>query len=183
MLRAHILPASERLEDGPPWKLVGPVAEHRPVGDLARGRAAGPDRIEDATRPRGAKPIEVGRDCSLEPAPASERIVRAVGEPVQQEDDDRMHESARLLVHTTRGVTYTSGGTSRFPQAPSTGPLRGQAASRPDARQTASRCRDRITRATPGGTSDSQSPPLRSAARTSAPEISLSAPSSRTTTS
>ena len=42
---------------------------------------------------------------------------------------------------------------------------------------------DRITRATPGGTSASQSPPDRNASRTPAPEISFSAPSSSTTTS
>src|SRR5947207_2294692 len=40
-----------------------------------------------------------------------------------------------------------------------------------------------MTRATPGGTSASQSSPSRIAARTSAPEISFSAPSSSTTTS
>ena len=49
--------------------------------------------------------------------------------------------------------------------------------------QTETRASERITRATPGGTSDSQSPSARIAARTSAPEISFSAPSSSTTTS
>src|SRR5262249_47914310 len=48
---------------------------------------------------------------------------------------------------------------------------------------TGVRWSSRSTRATPGGTSCSQSPPSRSAARTSAPEISFDAPSSSTTTS
>ena len=49
--------------------------------------------------------------------------------------------------------------------------------------QTVTLSSERITRATAGGTSDCQSSPARIAARTSAPEICFSAPSSRTTTS
>ena len=50
VLGAHVLAATERLEDGPPRKLVRAIAEHRPVRHLARRRAPGPDRIQHAAR-------------------------------------------------------------------------------------------------------------------------------------
>ena len=141
VLRAHVLVPSERLEHGSPRKLVGPVAEHRPVRDLARRRTTGADRVDDAARSRRAQPIEVRRLRCLDSGASPERHVRAVGDAVEQDDDDRME------LHT--GI----------------------------------RCSERITRATPGGTSPSQSPPSLIASRTSRPEISFSTPSSRMTTS
>ena len=48
VLGTHFLSATESLEDGAAGKLVGPVAEHRPVRDLAGRRTPRADRIQDA---------------------------------------------------------------------------------------------------------------------------------------
>ena len=108
--------------------------------DLARRRATGADCVDHAAGSGRAEPIEVRRLGGFDAGPTAERCMRAVGQAVEQEDDDRVH-------------------------------------------YTGTRCSERITRTTPGGTSDSQAPPVRIASLTSIPEISLSVPSSRMTTS
>ena len=94
VLLADILTATEGLEHCAARKLVRPVAEHRPVRDLARRRAPGANRIEDAARSGRAEPVEVRRCRGLDPAAPAKRFVRTVGEPVQQEDDDRKHAAS-----------------------------------------------------------------------------------------
>jgi len=47
VLSAHFLPATKSLEDGTAGELVGPVTEHRPMGDLAGRRPSRADRIQD----------------------------------------------------------------------------------------------------------------------------------------
>ena len=96
VLVAHVLAATERLEDRATGKLVGPVAEERPVRDLARRRPAGPDRVEHPARARGREPVEVRRVRRLVAGPAVERVVRPVAEPVEEDYDDRMHMGRRL---------------------------------------------------------------------------------------
>jgi hypothetical protein len=89
VLGADLLPSSQRLEDGAAGKLLGPVAEHRPVRDLARRRAAGPDRIEKpAGAPRGER-VQVGGRSRLVRRPSPERVVSATAEPVDEGEDDR----------------------------------------------------------------------------------------------
>src|SRR5437899_1223847 len=141
VLGTHVLTAAKRLEHRAAGKLVGPVPEHRPVGNLARGCAPGPDGVDDAARSRRAQTVQVRRPRGFDAAPPAELVVRAIGDAVKEDDDDRVEL------------------------------------------QTGSFSSDRMTRATPEGTSDSQSPPSRIASRTSRPEISFSAPSSRITTS
>ena len=96
MLVAHLLAAAERLEDRAAGKLVGPVAEHRPVRDLARRRAPGADGVEQAGRPTRGERVEVRRRSGFVAGAAAEHLVRPVGEPVEQEDDDRIHAARRL---------------------------------------------------------------------------------------
>ena len=141
VLGAHLLAAAERLENCASRKLVRPIAKHRPVRNLARRRAARANRVDHTAGPVRAQSVEIRRTCGLDAGFAPKRFVRAVGDAVQQEDDDRVEL------------------------------------------QTCARSNEWITRATPGGTSDSQSPPRRIASRTSRPESSFSTPSSRTTTS
>src|SRR5205807_421638 len=76
VLRAHLLAAAERLEDGAPRELGRRVAEHRPVRDLARGRAARADRVEDAARAVRAQAVEVRRLRGLVARAAAEDVVR-----------------------------------------------------------------------------------------------------------
>ena len=91
VLRAHVLSAPKRLEDCASWKLVGSVAQHRPVRDLGGRRPPRADRIEQAGRAARRQRIEVRRLRGLVPGPPAEHLVRPVGEPVEQEDDDRIH--------------------------------------------------------------------------------------------
>ena len=85
------LAAAERLEDRAPGKLVGPVAEHRPVSDLARGRSTGADGVQQAARAGAGEPVEVRRPRRLVRGAPLEDVVRAVGEAVEEDDDDRVH--------------------------------------------------------------------------------------------
>ena len=62
--------------------------------ELARGRAPGPERVEDAVRAARGEPVEVGRVRDLVRGAPAERGVGAVGEPVEQDDDDRVHGQA-----------------------------------------------------------------------------------------
>ena len=55
VLVAHLLAAAERLEDRAARELVGPVAQHRPVRDLARRRAPGADGVEQPARARAPR--------------------------------------------------------------------------------------------------------------------------------
>jgi hypothetical protein len=87
----HLEPAPDRLEDGAPWELAGPVAEHRPVRHLARGGPPGADGVENAARPASRKGVQVRRVRRLVAGPAAEHVVRPVAEAVQQDDDDREH--------------------------------------------------------------------------------------------
>ena len=91
VLRAHVLPSTERLEDRPAGKLVRPVAEHRPVRDLARRRPAGPHRVQDPARAAGGQGIQVGGRRRLARRLPPEDLVRTVSEPVQQYENDRVH--------------------------------------------------------------------------------------------
>ena len=91
VLGAHLLPAAERLEDRPPWKLVRPVAQQRPVRDLARGRPAGPDRVQHAARAGRRQPVEIRGDRRFVPGPPAEHLVSPVPDPVEEEDDDGKH--------------------------------------------------------------------------------------------
>src|SRR5712691_5961547 len=102
----------ESLEDGATGELVGPVAEHRPVRDLAGGRASGADRVQHSTRARSAEAVELRRLRSFEPAAAAERLVRTVGKPVQQEDDDRVHSDRDALQRPDH--TGDAGGNERL---------------------------------------------------------------------
>ena len=141
VLGTYRLTAAERLEHGAAGKLVGPVAEHRPVGNLAGRRAPRPDGVDHATRSRPAESVQIRRPRRLDTRATAERFVRPIGDAVEEDDDDRVE------LHT------------------------------------GTRCNERTTCTTPGGTKASQSPPVRIASRTSRPEISFSAPSSRMTTS
>ncbi len=89
--RVHLLAVPESLEDRAPWELVGAVAEHRPVRDLARRSTAWPDRVDDAAGAFEREPVEVRRRRGLVPGAAAELGVGAVGEPVQQDHEDRIH--------------------------------------------------------------------------------------------
>src|SRR3954471_3040039 len=111
----HLLTTPERLEDGTPGKLVGPVAEHRPVRHLARRCAAGPDRVEDTVRSRRAQPVEVRRARSLETAQAPERLMGAVGQSIEEQDDDRVHSGRYSLQGADH--PYDACGNERFPLA------------------------------------------------------------------
>ena len=91
VLVGDLLAATERLEDRPARELVGAVAQHRPVRDLARRSPARPDGVEQPARAGGTEPVEVGRLRGLVAGAALEHVVRAVAQPVQQEDDDRIH--------------------------------------------------------------------------------------------
>jgi hypothetical protein len=88
MLHTHVLPAPERLEDRPARELVRAVPEHRPVRDFAGRRSTRPDRVQHAARRGRAELIEVRRRCGLEAGAAAEHIVRTIGEPVEQEDEN-----------------------------------------------------------------------------------------------
>ena len=94
VVRAHGLAAAERLEDGAPGELGRRVAEHRPVRDLARGRAPGADRVEDAARAARAEAVEVRRRRGLVAGATAEDVVRAVAEPVEEDHDDRQHAAS-----------------------------------------------------------------------------------------
>ncbi|MDX6368540.1 MAG: hypothetical protein QOG93_42, partial [Gaiellaceae bacterium] len=48
-------------------------------------------------RAGGAETVEVRRSRGLETAAPTERLVRAVGETIQQEDDDRVHSDGDSL--------------------------------------------------------------------------------------
>ena len=93
VLGRDLLVAPERLEDRAPGKLVRPVAEHRPVRDLARGRAPGADGVEQPARAGGGEAVEVRRAGGLVGRAPLEDVVRAVGEAVEENDDDRVHVS------------------------------------------------------------------------------------------
>ena len=86
-----LLPVAERLEDGPAGKLLRRVAEHRPVRDLARRRPAGADAVDQPAGAARGEPVEVRRVRDLVRSPPAERVVRAVGEPVEKDDEDRIH--------------------------------------------------------------------------------------------
>jgi len=72
-------PASVRLEDRAAGKLVGPVAEHRPVRDLGRRRASRADRVQHAARTGRAEPVEIRRRGGLVAGAPAEHVVRAIG--------------------------------------------------------------------------------------------------------
>ncbi len=50
-----------RLEHGAAGELLGRVAEHRPVRQLARGRASGAEAEDEPTRALRCEPVEVRR--------------------------------------------------------------------------------------------------------------------------
>ena len=91
VLGIDLLLGAHGLEHGATRELLRRVAEHRPVRDLARGRAAGPDAVDEAAGARGGEPVEVRRVGYLVRGAAAERVVRPVGEPVEEDDEDRMH--------------------------------------------------------------------------------------------
>ena len=67
----HLLAVPESLEDRAARELVGAIAEHRPVRDLAGGSAAGADGVDDAAGSVESEPVEVRRGRGLVPgAPA-----------------------------------------------------------------------------------------------------------------
>ena len=105
MLGAHLLAATERLEDRAPGKLVGAVAEHRPVRDLARRRTPGADRVEQPTGAARRERVEVRRRRGLVAGPPAEHLVRPVGEAVEQEDDDGIH-GAEAIPRRVSEATY-----------------------------------------------------------------------------
>ena len=100
---AHLLPAPERLEDRPSGKLVGAVAEHRPVRDLARRRPPRADRVEQPTGAASGERVEIRRGRGLVAGSPAESLVRAVGKPVEKEDDDGKHgaEAIRAVLRRT----------------------------------------------------------------------------------
>ena len=91
MLVADGLPSPQGLEDRATWKLVGPVAQHRPVRHLARRGAPRSDRVEQAAGAASGQGVEVRRRRRLARRPSAEHVVSAVAEPVQQDEDDRKH--------------------------------------------------------------------------------------------
>jgi hypothetical protein len=54
------------------------------------------DRVEDAGRAARGERIEVGRSRRLVRRPPAVARVRAVRDPVEEQDDDRMHGRKRL---------------------------------------------------------------------------------------
>ncbi len=105
VVRIELLPGAERFEHRPVRKLVGVVAEHRPVGDLAGGSASGADRVEEPARAASGERVEVRGRCRLIGGPPAETGVRAVREPVEEQDDDRLHVAgeARRVRARARG--------------------------------------------------------------------------------
>src|SRR5207245_2456501 len=83
VVRIDVLAVAESLEDAAAGELLRRIAEHRPVGDLAGGRAAGPDAVDDAAGAGGREPVEVRRLGDFVRGAAPERAVRAVGETVE----------------------------------------------------------------------------------------------------
>ena len=79
-----------------PGNSSGAVAEHRPVRQLARGRAPGAEAEHEPTRALRCEPIEVRRLGDLVRCAPAERVVRSVGEPVEEDDEDRVHGGVRL---------------------------------------------------------------------------------------
>jgi hypothetical protein len=59
--------------------------------DLARRRAAGADGVQDAAGTGCGEAVEVPGGGDLVGRAPAERSVRAVGEPVEQDDDDWVH--------------------------------------------------------------------------------------------
>ena len=96
VLGAHLLPAPERLEDRAPGKLVGPVAEHRPVRDLARRRAPRADRVEQPARAASGQRVEVRRRRGLVPGAPAEQP-RAPGRRARRAGRRRWDSTARRL--------------------------------------------------------------------------------------
>ena len=86
-----LLSRPERLEDGAAGKLLRRVAEHRPVSDLAGRGPAGADAVDEAARAFGRDTVEVRRVGGLVRGAPAERVVSAVGEPVEEDDEDRIH--------------------------------------------------------------------------------------------
>ena len=86
-----ILSRSDRFQHGASGELFGRVAEHRPVRDLAGRRLPGPDGVDQATRAPLRERVEVRRVRYLVRGSSAERLVRAVGEPVEEDDEDRIH--------------------------------------------------------------------------------------------
>ena len=91
VLEIDVLLGAHGLEDGATRELFRRVAEHRPMRDLARRRAAWADAVDDAAGPRGGEPVQVRRVGYLVRGAAAERVVRPVGEPVEEDDEDRIH--------------------------------------------------------------------------------------------
>ncbi len=87
----NVLALAQSLEHGTARELLRRVTQHRPVCDLARRRAAGADRVQDTAGAGCGEPVEVRGDGDLIGRASAERSVRAVGEPVEQDDDDGMH--------------------------------------------------------------------------------------------
>src|SRR5204863_6609737 len=83
-------------EDRAARKLVLPVPQERPVRDLARRRAPGPDRVQQPARALRHQPVEVRRFRSLVPGSPAEHVVCPVGQAVEEEDDDGIHAARRL---------------------------------------------------------------------------------------
>ena len=87
----NLLALAQRLEHRTARELLRRVTQHRPVCDLARRRAAGADGVQDAAGTGGGEPVEVRGGGDLVGRAPAERSVRAVGEPVEQDDDDWVH--------------------------------------------------------------------------------------------
>ena len=85
------LSRSDRLEHRASGELIGRVAEHRPVRDLAGGRLPGTDGVDHPARAARRERVEVRRVRDLVRRSPAERVVRAVGEPVEEDDEDRIH--------------------------------------------------------------------------------------------
>ena len=89
----ELLAVSERFEDRAAGELLRCVAEHRPVCNLARRRSPRADAVEEPARPTGREPVEVGRRGDLVGGAPAERIVGTVGEPIEEDDEDRIHRA------------------------------------------------------------------------------------------
>ena len=87
----NLLALAQRLEHRTAGELLRCVTKHRPVCDLARRRAPGADGVQDAAGAGCCEPVEVRGGGDLIGRAPAERTVRAVGEPVEQDDDDWVH--------------------------------------------------------------------------------------------
>ena len=99
--RVDLLLRAGRLEHRPARELVRCVAEHRPVRQLARRRAPRAEAEHEPARALRCEAVEIRRLGDLVRGSPAERVVRSVGEPVEEDDEDRVHGGVRLQARRT----------------------------------------------------------------------------------